>query len=75
MGKNREWTVCGFGHADGDDNHFKRVVLATFENGEDAIAACHNNLHSLEAAYENAGGDVEFIEYGVQHNGADLRIH
>ncbi len=67
-----EWEVVGFGHADGDDYHLTRVVLAAFETAEEALAAFSKSLRSLELAYEAAGGDVLFVEYAVQHNGTDI---
>jgi hypothetical protein len=66
------WEVVGFGHADGDSNYLRRVVLAVFDTAEEAIDAYHNRLNQLEAAYEEGGGDVLLMEFSVQHNGIDM---
>ena len=69
-----EWTLVGFGIADGDEYHTHSVVLARFDTAEAAIAALidDNTINTLSADYETAGGDVFFLEWGVLHNGVDI---
>lgn len=47
-----EWTLVGFGIADGDVYHTKRVVLGGYETAEAALAALNDadTINALVAA-------------------------